>query len=118
MKNTDLNLIVIENNANYPPSSDVVINYNPDHKWDGTNYFGANITAYYNLARQKGYSLIYAESTGCNLFFIADEFAKYPFKDMNNIFSLFRPLNDGENNVYHAADHLKRPLLSSSQLLH
>jgi hypothetical protein len=49
---------------------DRVIPYCPTDRWDGTNYFGASIHAYYLLGRKKGYSLVYAENSGTNLFFI------------------------------------------------
>ena len=107
-------LVVIEHNANYPPTQDMIIPYNPNHVWDGTTYFGANITALYNLARQKGYSLIYAEPSGCNLFFIPDELANHPFLNMNNIFGLYEPL---VGKTFHHYDPLQRPVISSQEAL-
>jgi hypothetical protein len=41
--------------------------------WDGTNFFGASLSAFAALGRQAGYTLVYADSLGVNLFFVADE---------------------------------------------
>lgn len=83
-------LVVIEYNGNFPPDQSVVIFYNPYHRWDGSSYFGANITAMQQLGRLKGYSLIYADSTGCNLFFIPNELIPYSFTHINDVHTLYQ----------------------------
>ena len=56
----------------------------------------------YNLGRLKGYSLVYAEQTGTNLFFIRDDIIEdlnLQFKDMNCVEKLYRipTYSDGPN---------------------
>ncbi|WP_420422351.1 hypothetical protein [Simkania sp.] len=83
-------LVVIEYNGNFPPNQSVVISYNSQHRWDGSRYFGANITAMQQLGRLKGYTLVYADSSGCNLFFIPDELVPDSFTDTNDVHVLYR----------------------------
>ena len=39
----------------------------------GTNYFGASLTAFNILAKYAGYTLVYADQKGVNLFFVRDD---------------------------------------------
>lgn len=84
--------------------------------WDGTNYFGASIKSFYNLGRKKGYSLIYAENIGVNLFFLRDdvlEKGNYKFKDMNNIELIYKSPKYGNGpNGGHVEDLKKREYVS------
>ena len=81
-------IVVIRYNASLLPYEDKVAKYRPYFCGDGTNYFGASIVALTRLARSKGYSLIYAESVGMNLFFIRDDILEkshLTFKNMNEV---------------------------------
>ena len=69
-------IIVTEHNATHPPGEDKVVIYDANYTWDWTNYFGASITAFNNLAIDYGYTLVYSDSVGVNLFFIRDECLK------------------------------------------
>lgn len=107
-------VVVIEFNANHQPSEDKVVAYNPNHFWDTTTYFGASIMAMYKLGKAKGYSLVYAESTGVNLFFIRNDIIDqlaYTFKNINDPIKLHRV------KVIHKPDHLKRPYLSADSII-
>jgi hypothetical protein len=46
-----------------------------DHRWDGTDYFGASLGAYERLAAAKGYRLAHTESCGVNAFFVRGDLA-------------------------------------------
>ena len=86
-------VVVIEYNATHLPNEDKVVKYRPFFSGDGSNYFGSSILALYNLGRSKGYSLVYADQQGVNLFFIRDDLLKnrdFTFKDMNDIEKLYR----------------------------
>ena len=86
--------VVIEYNAAYAPEEDKVVKYHPFYCGDGTDYFGASILALYKLGRSKGYSLIYAERSGSNLFFIRDDLLQelgLSFKDANDVKKIYRP---------------------------
>jgi len=114
-------LIVMEYNATHLPNEDKVVVYNPYQCWDGTNYFGGSILAYYNLGLKKGYSLVYAEKYGANLFFIRDdliETAPFKFKNINDVERLYSPpkYSDGPNGG-HRQDPHHRPFVKSVDLL-
>ena len=86
-------LVMIEYNATHLPHEDKVVKYHPFFCGVGDNYFGASILALYNLGRSKGYSLVYAEKTGANLFFIRDDILKrqnLSFKNMNQVDKLYQ----------------------------
>ena len=55
-----------------PPHS-LVMQYKDDNEWNGTNYFGASLTALEKLAREKGYSLVACNYTGVNAFFVRND---------------------------------------------
>ncbi len=114
-------VVVIEYNATHLPDQDNVVKYLPYYCGDGCNYFGASILALYNLGRSKGYSLVYAEKAGVNLFFIRDDILaekKLSFKDMNNPEKLYRYPTYGKGpNGGHRSDHKARIYVSSVDLL-
>ena len=89
--------------------------------WDGTNYFGASIRALYNLGKIKGYSLIYAESMGVNLFFVKDSILskiEETFKNVNNVLLIYRfPKYGYEINGGHRYDDKNREYLTSQEVL-
>ena len=41
--------------------------------WDGSDYFGASVSAFHYLAGQHGYTMVYCEIRGINCFFVADD---------------------------------------------
>jgi hypothetical protein len=109
-------VVVIEYNATHQITEDKIVKYNPFNFWDGTNYFGASIKSLYNLGRKKGYSLIYAENIGVNLFFLRDdvlEKGNYKYKDMNNIELIYKSPKYGNGpNGGHVEDLKKREYVS------
>lgn len=107
-------VVVVEYNGNFSPTEDKVVKYNPKHRWDYTNYFGASIRAFYHLARKKGYSLVYAESWGVNLFFVRDDLIQnspYKFLNVNNVDKLAVQM------TWHRQDPYYRPYVSSLSLI-
>jgi hypothetical protein len=64
-------LIIVEYNARKGPSIDWVMEYNPNHSWDGsTDYFGASLKAFENLLNKRKYSLVGCSTSGINAFFV------------------------------------------------
>lgn len=116
-------LIVIEYNAIHPPWEDKVVPYNPQAVWDGTNYFGASILALFNLGRKKGYSLIYADSQGANLFFVRNDLLltmkNVCFKNVNEVEKIYKPPNYGGKGTEgnHKEDPYNRPYLPSKAII-
>ncbi|MET0901744.1 MAG: hypothetical protein ABWZ52_00755 [Acidimicrobiales bacterium] len=66
-------VVVIETNAHVSPRLSRALPYDPNHRWDGTDQFGASLLALATLGRHKGYTLVHVESRGVNAFFVADE---------------------------------------------
>lgn len=86
-------VVVIESQSAFNSHEDKVIKYTAHAKWDGSEYTGASILALFNLGRKLGYSLVYQESVGVNLFFIRDDIIEQlpvKFKDINNVEKLYR----------------------------
>jgi hypothetical protein len=66
-------VLVIEHNASRGPDAALVVRYEPQRTWDGTDYFGASLKALELLSAEKGYSLVHVESMGVNAFFVRDD---------------------------------------------
>jgi len=111
-------LICIEYNNSLGPKADKTVVYNPLAVWDETSYFGASVTALYQIGRQKGYSLIYMEKNGLNCFFARDDILEdlknkgIYFKNVNDISKLF--IN---NHGCFPQDPLNRPFISAKDFL-
>jgi hypothetical protein len=52
-------VVVVEINPSFLPAIRKTIAYNPEHKFDGTMYYGASLGAYIYLAHYKGMKLIH-----------------------------------------------------------
>jgi len=65
-------VVCMETNAGWG-LEDKVVKYDRDMVWNFSNYHGASITAFSNLAKEKGYSLIHCTMEGLNLFFVRDD---------------------------------------------
>ncbi len=111
-------VVVIEYNASHPPDKDRIVKYKPYYCGDGTNYYGASILALYRLGRKKGYSLVYADEKGVNLFFIRDDLLKtcnVTFKNTNHVEKIYRPPHYGTgSDGGHPQDPKQRPYVCST----
>lgn len=75
MKDYTPTVVCVEYNYSFKDS--VTIAYDPKHRFNDDNYYGASAAAFDKLARSKGYELI-AWTPNLNLFFI-DKGIKHPF---------------------------------------
>jgi hypothetical protein len=66
-------VVICEYNAKFPPHVPWVMEYNQNHNWDGTDYFGASLKALEKLLAAKGYSLVGCNLLGCNAFFVRND---------------------------------------------
>lgn len=66
-------IVVAEYNANLPADRALVMPYDPAHRWDGSDFYGASLLALVRLGRRKGYSLVYCTQAGVNAFFVRDD---------------------------------------------
>jgi hypothetical protein len=83
-------VLVIEYNGKFPPPMDVVIPYDPAHRWDGTDYGGSSLQAIANLAARRGYRLVGTNITGVNAFFVREDLVAGRFADQD-VAALFNP---------------------------
>jgi hypothetical protein len=83
-------VLVIEYNGKFPPPIDLVIPYDPAHRWDGTDYGGSSLQAIANLAARRGYRLVGTNITGANAFFVRGDLAAGHFAD-EDVAALFNP---------------------------
>jgi len=67
-------VVMIETNLFFPPPQLMVIDFHPMNYWDQTYYTGASLQSLTNLAKKKGYELLYQMSRGPNVFFVAAEY--------------------------------------------
>lgn len=63
-------VVVVEYNAVIPLGRPLTVAYDPDFRWDGSEYFGANLTALEALGRKQGYALVGCDEHGVNAFFV------------------------------------------------
>jgi len=72
IRNWSPRVVSIEVNTHFPYDMACVIQYNPDHVWDGTSYFGASLAALYKLGNKKGYRLVHLVDT-LDAFFVRED---------------------------------------------
>jgi hypothetical protein len=73
MTHLEPRVVVVEYNASWPPGVDWKVEYHADRGWNGTAYFGASLTAFERLGREKGYALVGCTVNGVNAFFVRED---------------------------------------------
>jgi hypothetical protein len=72
-------VIVIEYNGKFPPSLSIAQAYNAAHRWSGTDYGGASLSAITKIAERKGYALVGCNVMGVNAFFVRQDLLEDKF---------------------------------------
>lgn len=72
IKNYKPRVVVIEYNANFPPTEALTIPYDPKFRWQGSSHYGATLGALKKLGEEKGYTLVACDDSGTNSFFVED----------------------------------------------
>ena len=79
-------VVVVEYNYTYPVDSSVTIKYDPNHRFQENNYYGASAGAFNKLAGLKGYVLV-ASTHGLNLFFCRKDLSSsFIPLDLNDVY--------------------------------
>ena len=79
-------LVIVECNEQLGITDDKVIRYDENFRWDGSRYFGASALAWINLGNKKGYTLLYIEDSGTNMFFIRNDLReKFEIKSLQSL---------------------------------
>lgn len=73
-------VIVVEYNGKFPPPMSIAQRYDPDFKWDYTDYSGASLEAITKIGTRKGYCLVGCGIAGTNAFFVRDDLVGVKFE--------------------------------------
>ena len=85
LKNYSPKIVVIEYNSNYHPEESLVIKYDPNHRFNMDDYYGATAGVLNKLAIEKGYSLV-AFTPDLNLFFCKNDLSyKFLPNELKNV---------------------------------
>lgn len=88
-------VLVCEYNGKFPPPVESVLPYNPDFRWNGSDYFGASLQSYANMLSRFDYQPVACNITGANAFFVQKAYASL-FKDVpGSIKEIFVPADYG-----------------------
>jgi hypothetical protein len=99
-------VIDVEYNSSY--KKDWVVQYDPNGKWDGSNYFGASLKTIFKLCKDNGYSLVYSDANGADAFFVKDNLIKnLDLPNINDPNKLYTPPRYGDGKG-HPEDIFKR----------
>jgi hypothetical protein len=66
-------VIVIEYNGKFPPPLNIAQRYDPEYRWNGSDYSGSSLVAITKVADRKGYSLVGCNIIGSNAFFVRND---------------------------------------------
>jgi hypothetical protein len=83
-------VVAIEYNAKFRPPAKWVMQYNPKHRWNSTDYYGASLESLNELARKKGYTLVGCCFAGVNAFFVRDDLVQQHFAEPD-VAALYNP---------------------------
>ena len=72
-------VVVVEYNSKFPPPTKWVMQYNPQHRWDYTDYYGASLESLAELGSRKGYTLVGCCLAGVNAFFVRNDLSRDSF---------------------------------------
>ncbi len=79
IKNYNPKVVGIEYNSTFNAENKWIMNYNPKHIWDKSNYYGASLKSLELLAQKKGYDLVACNITGDDAFFVRKDLVKNHF---------------------------------------
>jgi hypothetical protein len=68
-------IVVVEYNGKFPPPIRFCIDYDPEHKFDDTDYCGASLQSMVDVLSAADYMLVACNITGVNAFFVDRRFA-------------------------------------------
>jgi len=97
---------VVEYNARFSPATRWVMPYDPAHRWDGSDHFGASLGAFHDLLAGAGYRLVACNLTGANAFFVRADLAPR-----------FPEVPDDWKRLYMPATYLRYPAYGHPQSL-
>lgn len=105
-------VLVVEYNAGLGFERSVTVPYDPERRWDGTDYFGVSLAGLTALGHRRGYRLVHTDRCGVNAFFVRADLAEglfpgqsdVPLHSANYFFSGAGHPPDPENREYVAVE--------------
>ena len=96
-------IFIVEYNAKFPPPMRFSINYDENHVWDGTDYYGASLCTFNDLFEKFDYFPVCCNAaTGANAFFVKREYREKFQEVPNDIESIYAEPNF---NLYKSFGH-------------
>jgi hypothetical protein len=86
-------LWISEYNARFSPSTNWVMPYDPLHRWQSTDYYGASLAAWCDLFAEAGYRLVCCNANGVNAFFVSAQHASRFADIASDCATLYMPAN-------------------------
>jgi hypothetical protein len=86
-------LWVAEYNARFSADTRWVMPYDPTHRWQGTDYYGASLAAFADLFTPLGYRLVCCNANGVNAFFVGPAHVERFADIAHECASLYMPAN-------------------------
>jgi hypothetical protein len=105
-------VVIVEYNAHIPPEESKAIPYNPNFRWDKTDYYGASLGALRSLGEAKGYLLVGTDRCGVNAFFVDAILSQHRFQPCEWPGTFHPPAFKGRKGCCHPADQKKRPWIT------
>jgi hypothetical protein len=106
-------IIVAEYNAYYEPPVEWIMQYNPEHMWDGTTHQGSSLQSLTKLCNSFDYALVCTDSKGVNAFYVNRKCMNDQLKELTAL-EAYHParyyghLNNGEyGHPYREGDYTK-----------
>jgi tetratricopeptide (TPR) repeat protein len=100
-------IIVVEYNGKFPPPIRWKIKYDPTHNWDGSDYQGASLQSFIDIAEHYGYMLVCCNVTGTNAYFVRSD-NRHRFDDVpQDVCDIFYP---ADYNLLIARGHYASPM--------
>ena len=121
LANYKCDIIICEYNGTHLSNEDKIIRYDPNGRWDSTNYFGASLFAFYKLGKKYNYTLVYCNKNGVNCFFVHDDIIRAKninIMNMDDIEQIYKPsrYSCGPNGG-HPQDPLNRQYISFDEAI-
>ena len=119
LKNYTCDIIICEYNATHLAHEDKIVKYDPNGRWDDTNYFGVSLLSLQCLGKLYNYSLVYCNGNGVNCYLIRDDLIKNKnLEFQTDINIIYRPARYGNGpNGGHTQDRLNREYICSSDFI-
>jgi hypothetical protein len=84
-------IVVIEYNGKFPPPIKWSISYDPDHRWDFSDYQGASLAALAELGCRKNFQLVGCNINGTNAFFVRQDLLNGQFLESQDPMDYYHP---------------------------